>query len=613
MEVSFQHSYEALEPLQAAFQHAYAADDQGFCRFRHAYVARQWLPKIQFKHAYTTIQLLPNTRFLHSYSTGDGVRRFLHAYTVANDLLKRFPHAYTALPNLIEIPPSPGSSDPPTYMSEWDLATLHNQGELQCTFKVVYANGDVMDLLDVPYQFVVNQNLSAPATASMNIIDPDGRYHPETENSEWFDVMDEAPIGADNQETKELQATCHWGGLDFVYHMLGVGYSSGRNSKERVFDFNWKLIDHCQKLQADFTTLPSIRSGRNGIITNVAAMKDMLDMFKVAHDFSNYTTPEYPIPVMHRQSGRPYDFLLQILQTTLDEHIFASGNVFTPFYPDQENPQFVVDMTDPNVQEESNDASLQDIYNHVIVVRAAETNGQTQSTVDLNDFGQYTVQFSEKLAGVTWTMAPGSSGGLPSDFLIKGEDGAVYAVRDGRAPSTASYGATFSTGGPLMGVKSITFTWGALPNQLAAGSPGQIVFTGTPYPDSEGWGGEMFPTTIGTAEDPLPDFRSEARDDESIAKFGYRRLEIQANPGIPTKAIGDLLAARILAKSARRSRTGAYRLHLNPRIVPGVVILEKDPPRGIIRKRIVTSVEHAYSKMVAYRYTKYSGIVNRSL
>lgn len=539
-------------------------------------------------------------RFISIYATGPGSVRLISSYRSAKTYSGRFLASFNTLgpATVLSYPGGP-------LITQWEAAITQPGGDISAQFLV----GNKA-LGDIPYAFTTNLNLSSPSTASLEILDPFYKYVPEAPG-EWHDLMDEQPLNASYQTPKELKANITWGGRTFNYKFIGRSWNTSNNWLDRRQSFTWGLSDHSLKWQSDYESQITVRSTRQTVVTNADSLRELASLYNVKIDLKglSYT---HPIPVQHRQSGRPLDWVNDLVNETLqDDWVFVNGDTFTPFYPDPKHPKVVVDFSKHALEEESS-GEWADIYNWVVLTRAVETGGKGSQikVVEVDAYGQYTVVFDEPVFAPQWAIESAAQG-VFSDFLYKDEKGRVTQVRGALAPSSIAYGTTFANGGPAAGVKSITFSWG-IPSILSGltGAYGRIVFRGTPYPDPDLWNGALFARQGGTVADPVPSLRSEAKDIESIAKYGVRRLELSANPQIPTKELADIIVQRILKKVSRRSRSGSVKIYLNPEITPGLVITEKIIP-GFERVRIITSVEHRFSNDPADRYTRYQGLTYR--
>jgi len=496
--------------------------------------------------------------------------------------------------------------------SPWEKAIEHNDSDITFSFKV-----DGVDLGEAPYQFVVNENLSAASTASLKIKDPRFEFIPDHPNSRE-NLMSEYPLDGNFNTSANLKASIVWGGVPFNYDYLGHSWNYSWEHQTRTPDFTWTLVDHSLKWMIDNTSSTTIRSTRNSKTTNVDSLTELANQHNVSIDLSKISLI-YPVPIQNRQSSRPIDWVNELVgDGTGDEWVFVNGNTFTPFYPNKNSPTITVDFS-KHVMEESVSGSWSDIYNHVVIVRALEgsahktpeNHSQFDVTVEVDEYKQYEAVFPEPVFDVRYRVISGAKG-IFSDFLYINSQDLVTQVRDARAPNSLAYGAKFSDGGPVQSIKKVRFTWG-IPNGIVGLTRdyGKIVFTGTPYPTNSEWGGTQIPADDpGTAEDPLPSFRSEKTDPWSIGRFGEKRLEVPPSPVIATKEQADLVAQRTLEKVSRRHRQGEVLCKLNPKIRPGSVILEKVYIKGsteFTRKRFVTSVEHSFSNDPAERYTRYQG------
>lgn len=539
-------------------------------------------------------------RFKSTYATGPGSVRLISAYKTAKRFSGRSVSSYNTLgPATVEA--YPGGP----LVTEWEAAITQPGGDIEAEFLV-----GTKPLGDIPFAFTANLNLSAPSTASLEILDPFYQYVPEAPG-EWQDMMDEQPLTATYTTPKELKANITWGGRLFNYKFIGRSWGTANNWLDRRQSFTWGLTDHSLKWQSDYESQPTVRSTRQTIVTNADSIKELAGLYNVKVDLKglSYT---HAIPVQHRQSARPLDWVTDLVNETLqDDWVFVNGDTFTPFYPDPKRPKVEIDFS-KHAMEEDSAGEWADIYNWVVLTRAVETGGPGSAVkvIEVDAYGQYTVVFDEPVFAPQWAIESGAQG-IFSDFLYKDEKGRVTQVRGALAPTSLAYGATFANGGPAAGVKSITFSWG-IPQILSGltGAYGRIIFRATPYPDPDLWNGILISRQGGTITDPVPSLRSEAKDVESIAKYGVRRLELQANPQIPTKELADIIVQRILTKVSRRSRSGSVKIYLNPEIVPGLVITEKIIP-GFTRIRIITSVEHRFSNDPADRYTRYQGLTYR--
>lgn len=495
--------------------------------------------------------------------------------------------------------------------SLYDIAIETNDAPITIDLKV---NGH--SLGEVPYQFIVNENLSNTSTASLSIKDHTYSYVPDHPNS-WADRMSEYSLDESYNPTSQLIATIVWGGVSFAYDFLGHSWSYSWTKDDNALNFKWSLVDHSLKWKSDYTSDSTVRSTRSAVVTNAEALGSLAQAYNIRANLSLLSLV-YPVALQNRQSARPEDWAIELVNGSGDEYVWANGNTFTPFYPNKNSPNIVVDFS-KHVLEESVSGSWSEIYNHVVIARAVEASAHRDATNSTNfdvvkevdTFNDYEIEFSEPMFNATWKIVSAAKG-IFSDFVFLNKEGRIVKIIDARAPSRVAYGTAFGDGGPSQGVKKIRFSWGIPPGIVGlTGDYGKIIFTGIPYPDPKVWGGDQLPKDeASTVEDPLPSFRSEAEDSWSISRFGRKRLELPANPIIATKQQADLLAIRNLAKVARRSRKGDVLVNLNPKIKPGCVVLEKiyiKDGNPFTRIRFVTEVEHSFSNTAANRYTRYSG------
>lgn len=564
----------------------------------HSYTSRLGL-EVTLPHAYKSREFITKT-FTHTYSTGPGTLLMLHTYRSTKVESTSFIQSYTTYnpPTFI-----PYVGHPP--VSEWERAITEVGGDISGRFMV-----GSKSLGELPAAFTVNLNLSAPSTASIDVVDTFYKHHPEAPG-DWHNILDEQPLTGTYQTPKQLRASITWGGRTFEYKFLGRAWNSSSNWLERRQQFQWGLSDHSLKWQSDYESQTTVRSNRDAIVTNADSIRELGRLYNVKTDLRGLSFT-HPLPIQHRQSARPLDWVTDLVTETLqDDWTFVNGDTFTPFYPDPKFPKTTIDFSKHAMEEEAS-GEWSDIYNWVVLTRAVESgaHGGAIKVMEVDTFGQYTVVFDEPVFAPQWNIESASQG-IFSDFLYKDAAGRVMQVQGARAPSSLAYGVAFTNGGPATAVKSITFTWGIPANIVGLlGAYGRIVFRATPYPDAEAWGGAQLDRVRGTVTDPLPLFRSEAKDLESIAKYGVRKIELSANPQIPTKQLADIIAQRILKKVSRRSRSGSVKIYLNPEIVPGLVVKELILP-GFTRIRIVTSVEHRFSTDAGDRYTRYQGITYR--
>ena len=466
--------------------------------------------------------------------------------------------------------------------------------------------------------FKVNWNLSSPSTASMSFNDPYCRYMPEFPG-EFHEKMNEYALNASYSPNNPLTASIKYGDRIFQYNFLGIGFDFSREWITKMPSFQWRLIDHSLKWQADYQSEPTVRSTRISKRTNLQELQELGSRYNVNVDLS--ATQSYVIPLQNRQGSRPMDWVGELLEGLKEDYIFKNGDTFYPFYPARgEGYKDVVDYS-LHTLEESVSGSWTGVYNHVVVSRAVEVSAHQDSeetsvggTTDVDNFGEYTYTFSEEVFNPQWKPEVEIQG-IFSDYLLKNADGKVVRIAEARAPNRVIYGAGFQDGGPTSGIKSVTFTWGNRGTNPITGDKGRIRFWGTPIPSKKDWGGTQLPTTDeGTATNPVPALRSEAQDAASQAMFGIKRLEVSANPIIPTKEQGDLVAARILAERAWNSRQVNVKIRLRPSLLPGMIILEKVQQAGpdypaYTRRVLLTSCEHSFSKDPANCYTNYSGVI----
>lgn len=556
-------------------------------------------------------------RFTYTFSVGKSQqKRFLHRVNFSSAIQVRFQHNFAVYPYA-----DPIAEPELAYLSSVygippiELATKKNLGPLDVKFLV---SGS--DIGCIPYQFTINMSESQPTTWALSIMDPFGNNSPLRNN-----LMDEKPgslpgpyyvpptppggipVPAPTWPTpvKTLTVNVKWGGLAWSFSGIPQSWSHTRNWENRYFSFCWKGTDHSVKLNRDNQTMRTVRRQ-----SALSVMKEILNNYGVQYNLSNWNSSEdFVIPVMHRQSGNPMEWLTQILGVRMMEWRMEYGRVFTPYYPPSgaSSPSFTHDFEKMEMLEESYEASAQAVINKVVVLRAVESSG-FQAFADVFEFkAGYTVSFPTPISMGYYNVVYANEGIFCNfHWMRNGEIIASREVLSGLAPDGGGY--TYGGAGSIIDCDSVEFEWHIAPRQgVITGSPGRIEFHGIQKVDDNSWGEPQI-LGGGSINDPAPWTRAISQNINSQHKYGIRQIELQANPLIPTSAVAQVYADRYIFRVSQQARFATYRLPLNLYIVPGCIIYEIDDMLGLSRRRIVTSATHNLSNDPGNRYTSFTGV-----
>lgn len=527
--------------------------------------------------------------------------------------------------------------------------------------------GVYTDLTGIPYHFILNMNESQATTWSLSIADKFGEYSPLKVGSAYSNLMDEKPFGpagaytnqsygssayptqvgmavaqsdsagsgGSSQEqinqnvtkvsldvVKELFVTANVGLKPWHFRGIGTSFTSNRNWQEKIFNFAWKGTDYSILANKENQNMQTVRSGGMlGTRTALSVLTEILNTYGLRHDLSRFVSDDFVIPFMNRMNGVPHDWITQILQCLLYEWHMDNGITFTPYLagPLSGNAPYIYDQlsASPNfshtfhemaIAEETYEASLQAIYNQVIGVRAAQ-GGTKKYEVECFEFGDtYSCSFNPPLSCVSHRPEFANNGFFSNFKFYKGDQ--LVAVQDVTSGS-ANYGLNVLNSGILVGITSVTFTWGVLPGGfIGLGAPGRISFSGV----EEGDDGVLIGSNIDQGpSNPAPQLRAFSENRALINAYGLRPIELSASSLIPSQFVLQKFVDRMLYKLSRQARKGTYKIPLNPFIKPGSVIREVDISLGptilepLIRDRVVQSCTHSFCDNPANRYTVYTG------
>lgn len=579
---------------------------------------------------------------------------------------------YSAAPSRYHVYPAAvigaDPSQPLIPVSPYHVAITQNIPAVddEITFKIINPiNGQIKDLSGIPYQFTIDFGESTATTWSLSIVDPFGEFCPLNKWSTWASIMDERPFGMGGadpdlpnivkgvlyptkvrpQLKKQLVVEATIGGHKWTFTGIGTSWSHTRDWQSRYFNFVWKGTDFSILLNKENQSMQTIRSNsRYGIHKSAEALREILTQYGLQSDLSKFTD-NWVIPVMHRSNGNPQDWVSSILQAMCYEWKMVGGTVFTPYLPcnvpqgqaassfvdpttgqsvsGQNNvymydansniPNFTHEFDKMRVYNESYEGSLMAIYNRVIAIRAAEGNGSEAYKETVFEFGdQYTVSFNPPLSFVSYVATAQNNGFFSNFKYYRGSE--LIAVREATA-GAIGYGSSLTDSGVIYGATSVKFTWGVLPGGfIGTGAPGAIEFHGTVQVEPTIWGGAQYGLAIDQGPDnPAPEMRVFSENLNLIKQYGLRPIEVPASPLIPTKALLQVFANRMLYRLSRQSRKGTYKIPLNPFIEAGTLIREKDLSLGatfgtpLVRDRIVTGGSHSFSNVPSERYTTYYG------
>ena len=615
----------------------------------HRYEAFQGL-EVDLSHRYVSYQsIFRDMQVLYSSaSPGEfwAVEKNLsHRYESCKKLAKDLQHRYQSFPEVVVgsgmpaiAPPGitygTGQPELPPNISKWELQwrfgyCLPEDFSIDINIAGPEVDGDVKNLGCIPNAMTISYPESGPSTWGFSLQERAGYYHPMNQSSPWYKVMDEEPLMSATTVTihgqpipsgvvvrKEMQATINLADTQHIFHGLGTAWDHSRASKDQLINFTWKGVDHSQKLFVEHQTMRDVISNKyRGNRYSQEVMAEILNKFSVKFDFS-HLPDNFPIPFLSRQSGRPIDWIQQILNCSLAEWRMVDGITFTPYLPEiAVAPSYVYFLDGPGVCDtESYQASMQNVYNHVIVVRAADVGGAATAPMEVDEFKEYEYTFPVPVNGPLWSIVQ-AQGGAFSDYICYNPSGNVIAVREPRPESglIGSMADFLFISGYIQNCAKIKFTWGHLPvtpGDGVTGGYGKIQFTGTPNINSDNYGGSQFDGQA-SQSDPLPGFRAEAIDLPSVAKYGYRPIELQANPLLPTKQAAQIHAGRYLYRLLRQAREATYKVPLNTDLYPGTVVGEVDKKFGYTklapRMRLLTRVTHNFSQRPEERYTTYTG------
>jgi hypothetical protein len=533
--------------------------------------------------------------------------------------------------------------------------------------------GQYTDISGIPYQFVVSMSESQPSNWTLYIYDK-GKYSPLKIGSIYQDLMDEKPFGpsgpwqnsaypqglyyppsanysaissdsdpgnssSETQQTeyitqvrldivKEMSFTSYVGRKPWTFRGIGTKFTHNRDWVKKAFEFQWSGQDYSILLNKENQNMQTIRSGGNSPLghTFYSAVQQMLSTYGVRHDLSALTLPgnNHQIPFMNRTKGKPMDWIYQILNAVLLEWHMENGIIFKPYMPvplmgtkpyiydmDSVSPHFVYDLSQVICYDETISGEMNNMYNLIVAIRAAQGGGQKYEVEAFNFGDSYSVSFNPPLSGISYRPIYANNGRF-SDFKFYRGDKLV-AVTDVTSGSI-NWGQNVLSGGMLVGIDRVDFTWGVLPGGfIGLGAPGKIQFTGTPEPDDKSWGGSLFGTAVDQGPaNPAPQLRAFAENRNLIYKYGLRSIEISASSLLPHLGALQEFAHRMLFKMSRNARSISRKVALNPEIRPGSIIREIDYTLGslavpFVRDVVVNTCSHSFSDEPQNRYTTYAG------
>lgn len=457
-----------------------------------------------------------------------------------------------------------------------EAARSRNEGELEVDLRVD-VGGSTHDLTGVPTNLQMTHGENQPTTWQISILDDTGLYHPERVGSPWQGVMDHEAFNPDGSYRKRFIFNSSWGGVPFSFVGIPTAYGHTRSfSSGGRFDFSWSGVDISRTLFLPGRTYPTLRTERGAQTWGLkSATADILTRCGIPHDLS--LMEDAPIRVQHRQDGRPGDFFQQLLDVLWAKWTVRNGvlHVYQPAY--EGAPQWTYSSSDL-VMEDNLQVDAPEIINEVTARRAAEARAQSQ-TIEVDNFGQYTVSFNPPVSYVTWQARGGAdNGGAFSDFIMRDPAGGIVAVREvrgGNWPPEAFFRLA-------IGIGSITFTWGARPNFIGSGWPSSIQFFGQPF-DAPAMGSydEVFSVT--------------ERDQASIDRNGLHQHELSANPLIFDSATLRRHALGFLLENRAAQTLETYRVPLCYEIWPGQRVRIIDDRLGTAHVRYIRRVTRSIS------------------
>lgn len=540
----------------------------------------------------------------------------------------------------------------------------NGSGSDYVSFIIVKPDGSQVDLSGIPYSFVIEFNESQATTWSLSIFDPFGEFCPLNMGSAFMELLDEQPFGPDGSQIdtpnihkgvlyptkvqpqlkKMLLVEATIGGKQWNFTGIGISWSYSRNWETRYFNFVWKGTDFSILLNKENQTMQTIRSNsRYGVHKASKVLVEMLGQYGVKYDLRSFTD-DWTIPVMHRANGIPADWVTQILQALCYEWTMVGGDTFTPYLPvsvptaafaaaifdyatgktvtgqsntytydlNNQVPSFIYDFAKMSVYDETCEGSLMALYNRVIAIRAAEGNN-TMYSMDVFNFGDsYTINFDPPLSFVTPVPTAMNNGWFSNYLYYRGAE--LIATRQVTSGSL-NYGISLTDSGVIVGATSCKFTWGVLPGGfIGIGAPGHIEFHGSTQVEPSIWGGTQYGIAVDQGPDnPAPELRVFAENLGLINKYGLRPIEVPASPLLPTKAMLQVFANRMLYRLGRQARKGSYKVPLNPFIWSGSLIREIDISLGVdlthplVQDRVVIGGRHSFSNIPSERFTEYHG------
>jgi len=452
--------------------------------------------------------------------------------------------------------------------------------------------------------FGVSFKESEPARWSLGIVDTTGYYNPKNAGSPWYNKMDDEPYSSGNL-VKFLRSGLTYGGMPFEFIGVPLSYSWSQNFRDRVFRFVWSGIDTTDALFRESQNFETYRTRINNIVRAKELITTILGVygFTARLDFDDFV-----IPVGHFQNQKPIEYIKAILEVVGAEWILEGTNVFHAYVPsDRNNPNWIFDTSGDGIDyilipDMSVQSDYGDIVNQVTVARAREV-GQSEPNSDseggngnemtVDDFGEYSLTFDKPLNGVFWRPIEEHLGFF-ANFVFKDPNENVVAVWN---PLVSGYAASV-LGVPIYNAKSVTFTWHAQPNVLAAGGFGKIRFFGTTNDTFAGVSADsLTPGQFDTT------FTVTARYTDSYSKHGPKPLELSPNPLIPTEAIAKIHAREYIRRVFRERNTTKYKIYLNIMVKVGDVIKEVHDQIGTTRYLYVSEVSHNFSNNPADRFT----------
>ena len=527
--------------------------------------------------------------FLYRATNTTLKKQFLHRAKSPREFSKGFLHRAESPGVEIEVgellTPAPGSSlsagaraPGPT---GWDRAWQFNEGICEVT---IWAGiGAATDVSGIPYKVEITHGRSQAMAWAMYVVDDTGNYHPQKSGA-FNDVF-----GRGKNHRMVMQAT--WGGRTFSYRGYATGFGHQRSADTAGWfkDFVWRGIDMSRPLFERSVTMPTVRSTRKKIARAVTSVREMLSAAGLG---SVEGFKDFPVRLMHRQSGRYGEWLMRLLEVVglqwrMRGETFVCYDAGTGHGP-------IYHYSVSNIQYSDNyDSEVGSVVTSVSCRRLAEPDEEVGGEPEVaTTFGKYSKTFDKPLYGVQWIESELQLGGF-SDFIFRDPNGNVVAVRDVRGGVWPQFLQT----APLSNVKSVEYTFGADVGVNAKEGYGKILFTGSSgeKPDSED-----FPDAFNA------EFVAEEQDDDLLAEFGRIHEELETNELIATPAEASSYLKGWLAKLRAALFPLSVTVPLNPALVDGARVKITDLTLGVTLVRTVINATHTFSDDPGVRRTVFT-------